>query len=406
MPRNAVELIHAFNAGREPERLALKYRAMAADPFAFLRGSCHLFYQDYAAASPDVLAPATWICGDLHLENFGSHLGEEQLGGDRLACFDLNDFGEALLAPVTWELSRFLVSLRVAAPGLDIKPLQAVALCRIFLDAYAAALAGGSARGINLENADGMVRDLLRKARGRDKADFIDTRTRKRNGKLELRLDGKRALPIGDADRERIEELIEQHADGSLCGFKVLDSARRIAGTGSLGIERYVLLVRSESDVPDDGLGLLDLRHEPGSSLAPHIRQPQPAWPSEAARVVAAQQRMQANPPALLKAVSQGGRSYVLKELLPSQDRLELADWDGKPGRLETVMRVMGVALAGAQLRSANLPGYADRAELSEFGASLPALFVSLLDHAETYARQVQQDWMDFVEAHPAAESG
>ncbi len=67
MPRNAVELIHAFNAGREPERLALKYRAMAADPFAFLRGSCHLFYQDYAAAGPDVVAPVAWVCGDLHL---------------------------------------------------------------------------------------------------------------------------------------------------------------------------------------------------------------------------------------------------------------------------------------------------------------------------------------------------
>ena len=36
--------IKQFNAGRDPERLALKLGKMRADPFIFLRGSCHLFY--------------------------------------------------------------------------------------------------------------------------------------------------------------------------------------------------------------------------------------------------------------------------------------------------------------------------------------------------------------------------
>ena len=31
-----VEQIRAFNAGREPERLALKYAKMRSDPFVFL----------------------------------------------------------------------------------------------------------------------------------------------------------------------------------------------------------------------------------------------------------------------------------------------------------------------------------------------------------------------------------
>jgi uncharacterized protein (DUF2252 family) len=36
--------IAQFNAGREPERLQLKYRKMRSSAFAFFRGSCHLFY--------------------------------------------------------------------------------------------------------------------------------------------------------------------------------------------------------------------------------------------------------------------------------------------------------------------------------------------------------------------------
>jgi hypothetical protein len=32
MPRNAVDLFHRFNTGRNPERLALKCRAMVNDP--------------------------------------------------------------------------------------------------------------------------------------------------------------------------------------------------------------------------------------------------------------------------------------------------------------------------------------------------------------------------------------
>jgi uncharacterized protein (DUF2252 family) len=116
MPRDAVDLIHRFNAGRDPERLALKYRAMADNPFAFLRGSCHLFYQDFSTAGVNITSPTAWICGDLHLENFGGYLSDPADG--RRPCFDLNDFGEALLAPASWELSRFLVSLRVAAHTL------------------------------------------------------------------------------------------------------------------------------------------------------------------------------------------------------------------------------------------------------------------------------------------------
>ncbi len=396
MPRNAVELIHTFNAGRDPERLALKYRAMAADPFAFLRGSCHLFYQDFISTDLAQAAPAAWICGDLHLENFGSYLGD-----NRLAYFDLNDFGEALLAPATWELSRFLVSVQVAAESLSLKPAEAILLCRIFLAAYAVTLGKGKIAWVDHESGKGMVRDLLRDVRQRNKAEYLRERTQSKNGIHTLRLDGKKALPVDPADRDKIEHLLAEHAETQSDPkfFNLLDIARRIAGTGSLGIERYVLLVRGDDQ---DHPTLLDFRHEPGSALAPYVPLAQPEWPSEAARVVGVQRRMQAAAPAFLCPLELGERSFVLKELLPNQDRLALANWNGKFGRLEKVMRTMGEVLAWAQLRASDLEGAAAPSDLRGFAGTLPDLTSMLLDHAQTYTRQVVLDWQAFRAAQPA----
>ena len=108
--RHIAECLKAFNQGREPERLAMKYKAMNKDALAFLRGSCHLFYEDWPKDSPLDATPAAWICGDLHLENFGSYKGD-----NRLVYFDINDFDESALAPATWDLARFLTSVWVAA---------------------------------------------------------------------------------------------------------------------------------------------------------------------------------------------------------------------------------------------------------------------------------------------------
>lgn len=89
-----VKDIATFNAKREPERLAMKYKLMRTSPFVFLRGTCHLFYERLPLGSMLEGAPAVWVCGDMHLENFGSYKGD-----NRLVYFDINDFDEACLAP-------------------------------------------------------------------------------------------------------------------------------------------------------------------------------------------------------------------------------------------------------------------------------------------------------------------
>jgi uncharacterized protein (DUF2252 family) len=89
-----------------------------------------------------------------------------------------------------------------------------------------------------------------------------------------------------------------------------------------------------------------------------------------------------------------------LRELLPNQDRLALKGWNGKLGRLEKVLATMGNVLAWAQLRAAGWQGAAEIAELIDYGAMLPASASMLIEHAESYAAQVEQDWRAFADAH------
>jgi len=393
---NVVERIKTFNAGRDPERLALKYRAIADNPFSFLRGTCHLFYEDLPANSFLDKSPAAWICGDLHLENVGSYKGD-----NRLTYFDLNDFDEAILAPAHWELSRFLVSVLVAANSLKVRPPEAIALCHSFLDAYVANLVGGSARWVERTTSEGMVRDLLRELKKRPRSDLLDSRTDIKSGKRKLRLDGKKALPVDAESRQRVVDFMAAFAKTQLHPefFKVIDVARRVAGTGSLGIERYVILVRGRGGA--EGNFLLDLKYEPSSALAPYVPLAQPKWATEAERVVSIQRRVQAVPPAFLSAISIGDQSYVLKELLPSQDRVALEQWNRKLRRLEGVMQTMGAVVAWAHLRSSGRQGSSCADEWIAFGADAGNWRSELLDYAQSYAKYVLEDWKEFATVFP-----
>ena len=183
---DVVQRIRSFNAGRDPERLQLKYRAMRASPFAFLRGTCHLFHDRLARIDLPASAPPVWVCGDLHLENFGSYKGD-----NRLVYFDINDFEEAALAPASWDLVRLLTSVWIGADGVGLSSAKSRKLCQKLLDAYAAALAAGKVQWIERETAQGLVRDLLDGLRDRSRPDFLDARTTLRGKRRRLRVDGK-----------------------------------------------------------------------------------------------------------------------------------------------------------------------------------------------------------------------
>ena len=392
--RDIPERIERFNAGREPERLALKYREMCKSPFSFFRGSAHLFWEDLGARR-DTLpgSPTVWACGDLHLENFGSFLGN-----NGLSYFDLNDFDEAALAPASWELSRFVTSVYVAAPAGGFSRANANELAKLFLDAYRTALSHGKPYLVERDTATGMVKTLLEQVKKRKRMLLIDSRTRWKKGRRHLLIDGKHTLPATDDQRRDVAHWLGKFArsQSEPNFFKILDVARRVAGVGSLGLDRYVVLVRGDGG--RDGNAIIDAKWPAPSSLARFDKIGQPIWKSEPDRVVAVEQRMQGTTPAFLDAVRIGNGGYVLRELQPSKDRLTLKDAIGRPGRLRSVISTMARATAWAQLRSGGRQGSGVADDLITF-ADDSSWQRPLIDYGRLYASKVKRDYKAFVRA-------
>ena len=99
-------LVDAFSElmTADADAFRTKFRKMAADPFAFYRGSAALFYADMTTFEDpwtDERTSRVWIHGDLHAENFGTYMDST----GRIV-FDVNDFDEAYLGHFTWDLRR------------------------------------------------------------------------------------------------------------------------------------------------------------------------------------------------------------------------------------------------------------------------------------------------------------
>jgi uncharacterized protein (DUF2252 family) len=390
---NVIKKIQTANKYRDPQRLQLKYDKMREDPFAFMRGTCHLFYDRLHQESIFKTAPVTWCCGDLHLENFGSYKGD-----NRLIYFDINDFDEAALAPCTWEVARILSSILVGAKTYGISTDDSHKLVLHFIQTYAATLNTGKARWVERETASGLVGDLLNSLQNRTRIDFLNSRTQLEKKQRKIKI-GQKALPATSEQSALIQQFMHQFAEKQKNPgfFKVLDVAHRIAGTGSLGLPRYIILVEGKGS-PDQNY-LLDLKIAPSSSIARHLPELQPGWKSEAERIVAVQTRMQAVPMSFLNAVTLNKKSYVLRALQPSEDRIEIAKNRHDLKSLTDAVSTMAQMVAWAQLRSAGQQGSANADALMDY-AQRNKWRLRLQETAHTLAKKIVADWHQYCEAY------
>lgn len=107
-PRDPLGILGEQNATRLPELVGLRTERMAANAFAFYRGTAALMAADLAGGPHTGLLVAS--CGDAHVSNFGFYASRM-----RTLMFDLNDFDEAAWAPWEWDLKRLVASVVIAA---------------------------------------------------------------------------------------------------------------------------------------------------------------------------------------------------------------------------------------------------------------------------------------------------
>ena len=211
-----------------------------------------------------------------------------------------------------------------------------------------------------------------------------------------------KALPLADEDRKPLGNFTDSLADNDIEKryFRLVDAARRIAGTGSLGIQRYVLLIEGEGS--PDGNELLDIKAAKPSSIIPYSPSKQPKWTNDAERVVAVANRCQAVTPGLMHALTFKGEPYVVKALQPTTDRLKLSD--AASANRETfsdAVHTMGKLAAWAELRATGRGGAASADELIAF-ASVKSVTATVLNAARTMAAATVADWTDYAAAYKA----
>jgi uncharacterized protein (DUF2252 family) len=383
------------NEGRLAELLPLKFRFMKENMFSFYRGSVPVFFEDLAASKKLPKAPPAWICGDLHLENFGSYKGD-----NGLVYFDVNDFDEAVLAPANWEPVRLVTSIFIAFQSLRISKEKALHMARLYLKSYAETLQGGKAGFVEAKTATGLICDFLTKVARRKQKTFLQKRT---EGRKKLSDKHPKHLPLEKKLKEKltghIEEWLKKDSN-SPYNYKVVDAVFRIAGTSSIGLHRYAILLKSSNGEGDKYL-LLDMKESIWPSLAQHVKTKQPAWEHNAERIFFAQTLLQNSKPSLLSTTVFNGNAFIIQEMQPVKDNINFKLIKDRYRDMCQVIDTMGMLTASTQLRSAGRKGSANAEALIEY-ASDPKMQQWILDYALEYASVIKKQYADFKEDYHA----
>jgi len=387
---NPVERILHYNRNREAGYLRFKYQALTESPYRFFRGTAHLFYEDFPRRSPLLEAPLTWLCGDLHLENFGSYKSSK-----RLVYFDINDFDEAWFGACSFDLTRVLTSMVLSGRefGLGAKGIRK--RCELFMNAYTAELAKAHASRLEHATSTGIIEAYFATLKRRKREQFIGKRTVIKKGKPKLLIDNARFFAIKKSEADLIRQAIrkwakEQRSDPGF--FEVHDIVYRQAGTGSLGLKRYAILVEGNG-YPKNYI--LDLKEQVDSSLALYVPWKAALTDKPAERIIRIQRRMQDRSSAFLSSLRVAKTNYVLKELQPLEDRIDLQRLSRKKEDLDEYIRNTACLLAWAQLRSSGLGGSATADELIAFSEK-KKLHGQCVEYALAYADKVEQDYHAF----------
>lgn len=387
------ERIIAFNRTRLPEMVKLKYEFMKENLFRFYRGTNHIFYEDLSQSVDFPESPASWISGDLHLENFGTYKSD-----NRQVYFDLNDFDEAILAPSLWEIVRMTTSIFIAFDILKIEEKKALRMARLFLKTIGEKFTENKASYIERNTAKGIVCEFLTAVNKRKQKDILSRKTTVKKNKLQLLLDDPKHLKLDKRLKKELGEHIKQWLktdEDSPYNYKVMDVVFRLAGTGSIGVKRYAVLLKSSNETGEKYL-LVDMKQSVPSSLLPYVVFKQPEWKSEADRIVTIQQRMQNRAPALLSTSMFKGDHFVMQEMQPTKDSINFKLIKKEYRNIYQVIDDMAMLTASSQIRSSGRQGSANADELMKLGLNMEWQ-EKLLQYAIGYSHTVRTDYVNFL---------
>ena len=396
-----------------------KFRKMAADPFAFYRGSACLFYADMATLDDrwsDERTSRVWIQGDLHAENFGTYMD-----GTGRIVFDVNDFDEAYLGHLSWDLRRFVASFALLAWRKALGDDVIADLLRGYLNAYLDQVESFTRsdedRSFALlrENTEGAVHEVILETTARTRLGLLDRLTVVEDFARRF-ADRPRNRRLDDDERDRVLAALDRYRETLPTGQRrreVAFDVKDVVGTGgfgigSAGLPAYnVLLEGYDQALENDVVLSFKQGNVPAPSRIvddPEIRR---YFHNEGHRTSLSQRALQAHASQFLGYTEIDGVGFVVAELSPYE--LDL-DWEDltEPEEIAPVMVQLGRATAklhcvgDADSDHTLVPFQTEEAITALIGDRREEFIADLVEFAQDYARRTQEDHRLFVDAFRA----
>jgi uncharacterized protein (DUF2252 family) len=411
-------LVDAFSELMEANPAAFrgKFRKMAADPFAFYRGSACLFYADAATREDpwaDDRTGRVWIQGDLHAENFGTYMD-----GDGVLIFDVNDFDEAYVGHFTWDVTRFAASMALMGWRKAISDDDITTLVRGYVRAYLDQVrqfteeTDDRAFSLNLDTTDGAVHQVLQKARLRTRVSLLDDITETEGFERVLR-DGPGVRRLDDDERAKVVDAFERYIDSIPeskrfrgVTYTVKDVVGRSGfGIGSAGLPAYTVLIEGFNQALDNDV-VLSMKQ--GNVAAPSrvVTDPEvaAAFRHHGHRTALSQRSLQAHADRLLGWTDLDGVGFVVSEVSPYEADLDWTELT-EPVEIEPVVEYLGRAtakvhcVADSDADHTLVPFQTEEAIMAVVGGREDEFVDWVVEFAHSYAAQVRTDHALFVEA-------
>ncbi len=411
--RDPIDEFMRFNrpfARRNPELLRLKVARMAEGPFAFFRGTFHLFARDVIESKAGPLPLLSGggaeleLVGDIHSENFGTYKA-----ADGAVHYDVNDFDETTTGRFDFDVCRLATSWLLAAHERKDPLEQAVPVPLAGLATYAETVrrllkkGRGPQLDVSAATPSGCapVDELIAAGAAAKRPAFISHLTEWKNGGRRL-LRSTHYFNLPDEERARAERLVTDYRKRAPRGsddayFKVEDVCGRVAGIGSMGRYRFAVLIAGKGSADARNVILEFKESRPSAyDLYRNRDTGEEALAGRAQHVVQVQQESQAAASEFLGYASDGGLSFQAREIGPPDARVDSKALKSA-ALLAGVARVQATVLVRIHARAATRAvGSANPlAELDDPDAFCQRVLAFALGYADVATR----DWTRFVGA-------
>ncbi len=399
-----VAILEEQNVSRVQKLVPVRFARMLASPFAFLRGSAAVMTADLS--NTPVTGMGVGACGDMHVSNFGVFASAE-----RNLIFAINDFDEVHPGPWEWDLKRLAASAAVAVRFMGGDRVEAEEAAHAIVRSYRKRMRRYADMGFLqiwydrideravLDTLSPRARRgaerMMDKARAKGHVSVLEKLTEQVGGEHRIieevplivrethTVSGTPAnVALNDMLRDYIQSItIDRRV--LLSRYRIVDSARKVVGVGSVGTGCWVVLLQGVDS--DDPL-FLQVKQAQQSVLAPYVDH-QLSFENQGRRVVVGQRLAQGSPDIFLGWGKVDGKDFYVRQLADMKGSVKFNESD--PASIDGFVEyctLCGWALALAHAKSG------DPAMIAGYCGNSETLDEAIGKFAMAYAKQTDED--------------